>query len=184
VEKESKEVVKVMEHGEPKFIVLEGADGTGKSTLANEILSQSKGHLIHGSWNKDWNIRQYHEDMYEAAMLLLPYQTVIMDRWATSEEVYAEAFRGGRQYDSEEHIAQMMGEVMFDDPTQTIYVYCENDNVVANHKENMKIRQELFEDMSPVVREYEKYLGRTSLNWLRYDFTKVNMEDFVKELLK
>jgi hypothetical protein len=44
----------------------------------------------------------------------------------------------------------------------------------------MKTREEMFDDMSPVVREYEKYMGRTALNWHRYDFTKVDMDMFVK----
>jgi thymidylate kinase len=165
----------------PKLIVLEGADGTGKSTLAKEIAEQSKGHVLHGSWHKDWQIDEYHDDMYQAAEILLQHQTVVMDRWAPSEEVYSEAFRGGAEYSSDEYMRLLMGDKAL---SNTVFIYCENDNAVENHIENMKVREELFDDMSPVVREYEKYLGKTAINWIRYDFNKVNTKEFVEGILK
>lgn len=165
-----------------KLIILEGADGTGKSTLANEFLEQTKGHLIHGTWKPGWDIPEYHEDMYDAALGLLAYQAVIMDRWAVSEEVYANAYRGGAKYSSDDWMADTMGAAI--NSQDVVFIYCENENAVENHKENMKVREELFDDVEPIVREYEAYMARTAINWHRYDFNKVDMKEFVKEILK
>lgn len=167
-----------------KLYIIEGADGTGKSTLATELLEKTKGHLIHGTWNKDWSIPEYHRAMYESALTLLEYQDVILDRWAVSEEVYSNAFRNGSKYSADEWMSKAMGEDVLNDPNQTVFIYCENENAVENHKENLKIRNELFDDMSPVVREYNNYLGRTALNWIRYNFNNVDMKEFVKEITK
>ena len=42
----------------------------------------------------------------------------------------------------------------------------------------------MFNDISPAVKEYENYMSRTKLDWIKYDFTKVNMKKFVEELIK
>jgi len=167
-----------------RLYIIEGADGTGKSTLATELLEQTKGHLIHGTWNKDWSIPEYHKAMYESALTLLEYQDVILDRWAVSEEVYSNAFRGGAQYSADTWMEHVIGKEYMYDPELTKFIYCENENAVENHLENMKVREELFNDMSPVVREYQKYLGRTAINWVRYNFNNVDMKEFVKEITK
>ena len=164
-----------------RLYILEGADGTGKSTLAIELLEQTKGHLIHGTWKKDWDIRSYHSSMYENAIDLLKFQDVILDRWAVSEEVYSDAFRGGSRYSSDEYMMNCFNNISFENIR---FIYCENDNAVENHKNNLKIRKELFNDMSPVVIAYEKYLSKTKFNWIHYDWTKCDMKEFVKELIK
>lgn len=163
-----------------KLFILEGADGTGKSTLAREIQEATKGHLLHGSWKKDWDIPSYHADMFASAVTLLQYQPVIMDRWAVSEEVYANAYRGGAKYSSDEWMKDVFEE--FINPEDVVFIYCENENAVENHKENMKIREELFDDVAPIVSEYEKYMANTAIKWHRYDFNKVDMKEFVKEI--
>jgi thymidylate kinase len=163
-----------------RLYIIEGADGTGKTTLSNALLAETKGHLLHATFDKEWSIPEYHRALYESALTLLEYQDVILDRWSVSEEVYANAFRGGAQYSADEWMEHAMGKDVLNDPSQTVFIYCSNDSAIENHKENMKTREEMFDDMSPVVREYEKYMGRTALNWHRYDFTKVDMDMFVK----
>lgn len=165
-----------------RLYILEGADGTGKSTLANALLEKTKGHLLHGSWKKDWSIDQYHKVMISAAGRLMDYQDVIIDRWAVSENVYANAFRGGSKFFEADEFMEFMLQAC--DINDVAYIYCENENVVANHKENMKLRPEMFDDMQPVVEEYERYLGKTMLNWIRYDFNKVDMNKFVEEITR
>ena len=163
-----------------KLYILEGADGTGKSTLANALLEKTKGHLLHGSWHKDWDIAAYHTAMIAAAARLLEYQDVIIDRWAVSENVYANAFRGGSKYfNADDFMEFTLAACGIKNVT---FIYCENENVLENHKANSKIRKEMFDDMSPVVEEYNKYLEATKYKWNIYDFNKVNMDDFVKEI--
>lgn len=164
-----------------KLIIIEGADGTGKSTLARELQESTKGHLIHGSWNKNWDIPEYHQEMYAAALTLLEFQPVIIDRWAVSEEVYANAYRGGAKYSADEWMKQHMSPERFD---EAIFIYCENENAIANHEANKQVREELFDDVEPVVQAYEKYMANTAIRWHRYDFNKVDMKEFVREILQ
>lgn len=167
-----------------KLYILEGADGTGKTTLSQEILAQTKGHLLHCTWKKEWDIKEYFHQIHEAALVLLQYQDVVLDRWAVSDYVYANAYRGGATFEPDDFMLNTMGIATAVDKTMTRFIYCSNDKAVENHKENMKIREEMFDDMSPVVREYEKYMSETKLDWTRYDFTKVDMKEFVGELIK
>lgn len=163
-----------------RLFILEGADGTGKSTLAAALLEATKGHLLHGSWDKDWNISEYHTMMISSAKRLLEYQDVIIDRWAVSENVYANAFRGGSKYFDADDFMEFTLKAL--DVKNVTFIYCESENVIENHKNNSKIRKEMFEDMEPVVSEYQKYLETTRYKWNHYDFTKVDMNEFVKEI--
>ena len=97
-----------------------GENGTGKTTLANKIAEETKGHVLHCSYNKDWNIEQYHIDIMETAQKLVKYQDVVIDRWAMDEFVYGTVFRGGPSYDTSALI-----EKYHDD--NIVYIYCENE---------------------------------------------------------
>lgn len=167
-----------------KLFIVEGADGTGKSTLCNALLDATKGHLLHASYSDKWKIIDYHTMMYTTAFDLLSYQSVIFDRWAVSEQVYSNAFRHGSQYSADNFMMRLIGGPQYGiGITNVVFIYCSNDDVLENHKENVKSREEMFEDMSPVVKEYEKYLNETNINWLRYDFNKVDMNKFVEEIV-
>jgi len=161
-----------------RLYILEGADGTGKSTLANALLEKTKGHLLHGSWHKDWDIAQYHAAMINAAARLLDFQDVVIDRWAVSENVYANAFRGGSKYFNADEFMEFTMKAC--DIKDVTFIYCENENTIKNHKANMKLRSEMFDDMTPVVAEYEKYLESTKYKWNRYNFDKLDMNEFVE----
>jgi len=167
-----------------KLYILEGADGTGKTTLANEILKQTKGHMLHATFEKDWDIRQYHSEMFYSALTLMKYQDVILDRWAVSEEVYAEAYRGGRQYYADNFMINIISDSRMSNPEDIRFIYCSNKDTIINHEANKELRVEMFNDISPVVKEYERYIGRTIIDWINYDFTKDNMKEFVEELRK
>ena len=165
-----------------KLYIVEGADGTGKSTLCNAIREKTKGHLLHGSYKSDWNIKKYHGDMLESANLLFKYQSTIFDRWSVSEEVYSNAFRGGSNYSADDFMINMFADYGAINFSDVVFIYCENENTIKNHKENVKNRPEMFDDMTKVVHEYDKYLDTTNIKWNRYDFNKINMEEFVGEI--
>ena len=165
-----------------RLYILEGADGTGKTTLSQELLAETKGHLLHASFNPEWDIPKYHEDLFKAAIILLEHQDVILDRWAVSEEVYAEAYRGGSSCSADEYMTRLIGNDIVNQDLVKL-IYCTNNSIVDNHNKNKSIRDEMFDDILPVVREYERYMARTALDWIRYDFTKVDMKEFVRELI-
>lgn len=59
-----------------KIYIIEGPDGTGKTTLANEIAEQSKASIVHCSYDKDWDIKVHHKDMFKAAKLIAQWMPV------------------------------------------------------------------------------------------------------------
>lgn len=161
------------------LIILEGCDGSGKSTLAVEIAKQSNGIVIHATYNKNWNVYRYHEELYNHALQLEKIcGTVVMDRFCISEYVYGTIYRDGPSYDV--FAAQK-------DVTAT-WVFCTNENVGSNHETNKKKRYEMFTDkMDEVNGLFSKVVLRQVrdgvVDWKIYDYDKVSKEEFTKELL-
>lgn len=159
--------------------ILEGPDGVGKSTLAAAINERTKGHILHCTWKKEFNMQKYFRDILSVARKLDEYQDVVIDRWAPSELVYGEVFRGGASFDVHEYL----WEEGID--TKLKFIMCRNDNAVENHLKHKYERIEMFEDMSEVVKGFDKLrLDADFLDWIDYDYEKVDMNEFVKEITK
>jgi len=82
------------------FIILEGADGTGKTTLAKKLQEMFNWNYVHCSYNKDWDMPAYFtKKIYRAYLLMrktgLP---TIIDRLWISELIYAEIYREGSKW--------------------------------------------------------------------------------------
>lgn len=161
------------------IFLLEGVDGVGKSTLANEIAKQTKGHILHASYNPNWNIEAYHIDLIMSAGRLAVYQPVVIDRWAPSEFVYGSVFRGKPSYD----VTAILDE--FGDDLDMRFIYCRNDNAVKNHTKHLKERKEMFDDISQAILVFDEFIrqDKQKREWITYDYDKCNMQEFVKELL-
>lgn len=162
--------------------ILEGPDGVGKTTLARAIQDKTKGHLIHCSYDKSWDMEEYHTDIIDSAHDLSIYQDVILDRWAVSEYVYGTVFRKGPSYDTSYLIEQSIKDDM-------VWIYCKNENAVSNHLKNMNQRKEMFKSMEKVVEEFDEYIKYSSNNWIHipwitYDYDEVNLKDFVEEITR
>lgn len=157
--------------------ILEGPDGTGKTTLANEIAEQRKASIIHSYFDKSWNIKDHHKDMFKAAKIINKWRDVVLDRWAVSELIYGTVFRGGPGYDVYGYLWEMDIELQ-----DVIWIYTRNDNAVENHLKNMKERDEMFNDMSEVAKLYDEFIEKSDLNWITYDYDKVDMKEFVAKL--
>lgn len=161
------------------IFILEGPDGVGKSTLANEIAKQTKGHILHCSWKKEWDMQDYFKDIFQAALSVSKYQDIVIDRWAPSDWVYGNVFRDGPTSDTFKLIKEA------DATAQVKWIMCKNDNAVLNHLKNKELRQEKFEDMTDVVSNFMLFENDTpELNWIDYNFNKVNMQEFVEGLIK
>lgn len=157
--------------------ILEGPDGVGKSTLASTIYDETKGHILHCTWKKEFQMRNYFLDVMHTARLLSRYQDVIIDRWAPSEYVYGNVFRGGPSFD-------VLKFVEAHNSDDIRWIMCSNENVVENHKKHMAEREEMFDDMSKVAEGFQEFVKITPrLNWIEYDYDKVDMHKFVKELV-
>ena len=158
--------------------ILDGPDGVGKSTLANAIYEETKGHILHCTWKKEFVMKEYFADVLAVAKRLNKYQDVIIDRWAPSEQVYGDVFRGGPSFD----VHGYLWEEGLD--AELKFIICENQNAIENHLKNKETRVEMFETMEGVVEGFNKFVEDTDyLDWIHYDFTKVDMKEFVKELV-
>jgi len=130
--------------------ILEGVDGAGKTTLARAILDKTKGHYLHSTFNKYWDIKKYHEHILKSALELNNIQDVVIDRWAPSEHVYGTVFREKPAYAVRDFLWENEDKL-----TNVVWIYCRNDNAVKNHQKTLKQRQEMFDDMSKVIMEFD-----------------------------
>lgn len=157
--------------------ILEGPDGVGKSTLAAAIAEKTKGHVLHCSWNKDWNMEEYFEEVMEVAVELDRYQDVVIDRWAPSEWVYGNVFRGGEQFDVYDFVAQAQRE----NGANLTWVMCKHPLAVSNHLKHMELREEMFNDMTDVVANFSLFEVDSALPWVEYDYTKKPLKEWIDE---
>lgn len=157
--------------------VIEGGDGVGKSTLAKALSDRVKAITIHSSFDSSWPILYCHTKIIETAFNLDTMGiSVILDRWAPSEEVYGTVFREGPAYDTDKLI-----EVFRDKIT---WIFCRNDNAVENHRKNSKSRVEMFDDMTNISAMFDMYVQGSDLPWIEYDFNKTTIKDFLDEILQ
>lgn len=162
-----------------RIYVIEGVDGTGKTTLANKLAEKTKAHILHANYRDGLDVGAYHKTMMTAALTLNEFgDSVILDRWSPSEAVYAKIFRGGETYDTDK---MMMDAAAQADIT---WIYCYNENAVKNHELNKSSREEMYEDIEKVNEEYEIFISLSKLPWLRYNFNHVDVNDFVNWLVE
>jgi thymidylate kinase len=167
-----------------KIIYLTGPDGTGKTTLARTIQDLSKGSIVHASYRDGLNVEEYHNSLFQAALLIYEAgDTVVLDRWAVDEHIYGMVFRDGPSYDTSILIEEALREA------DITFVYCCNDNAVENHLKNSTKRKEMFKSMEKVVQEFDDYVQYTSNNWIHipwkiYDFDVDDVTEFAERLLK
>jgi hypothetical protein len=76
-------------------IILEGPDGTGKTTLANHLVDKYGAYYMHATWSPDLETRieSYLLHMLNVAQSIGNNQLVVIDRNWLSELVYTDVFR-------------------------------------------------------------------------------------------
>lgn len=135
------------------IIILEGPDGTGKTTLAKAICEKLGAKYLHLTYRWKDKIFDYHTAAIRFAAR--QKQPIVIDRWWPSEAVYASAFRGGSDWPMQgrmlDRVARKYG---------AIYVYCQGasgpEQVIANHAKLKATREEMYEDISGVAYLYHK----------------------------
>lgn len=77
------------------LIVIDGCDGTGKTTLAEAICNRFDGIYMHNTYRWPKKMPLYHTASLHRALKLSRERLVVIDRLWMSEAIYAGVYRGG-----------------------------------------------------------------------------------------
>jgi len=78
-------------------VLIEGADYSGKTTLAEALVERFNAYYLHGRiFRRMW---LYHVAMLRLALRMADTRLVVIDRHWLSELIYGEVYRGGPAYD-------------------------------------------------------------------------------------
>ena len=109
------------------IIILDGPDGTCKTTLAQELCKAFDARYLHRTYRWKDKIFDYHTAaMRFAARSKKP---IVIDRWWPSEAVYAKAYRGGSEWPLQ---GRMCARVAIN--YGAMYIYCLTDSVEATYQ--------------------------------------------------
>lgn len=117
------------------LIVLEGPDGSGKTTLAKALQEKLGGTYIHLTYRFKGRMFDYHTAAIEQCLRHLQTGPVILDRWWASEMVYARAFRGKTEFDMG---GRMLDRVGLKHGVQYVLCLPESRRDYASHHQNTK----------------------------------------------
>lgn len=136
------------------IIVLDGPDGSGKTTLAKNICEQYGAKYLHLTYRFPYNMDLYHLAAINFAEKHSQNGLVVIDRWWMSEIAYANAYRKGSRW-------PLMGNVLsrIANSNTLLYVLCIPENIrkhLDDYEALFNTREEMYKDISPVVIEYHK----------------------------
>ena len=173
------------------LIIVEGGDGTGKSTLAEALCQRMGAHYMHLTYRFRDRMDQYHTAALELALKRLAYQPVVLDRWWVSEQVYARAFRGQTKWP---YMGRMLDRVALKHGATYILCHSADKHVYLDSFEKLKgERAEMYDTMDKVYDCYDAWakLHDTHPNVIRYDrfqfsglFQKQAFENFVTNAME
>lgn len=137
------------------IILLEGPDGSGKTTLANRLIEKYGGVYIHAEYRFKNKMPQYHGAILHKAWELSKKQLVIIDRLHISEMIYAKVFRGGSPWPwmlkHFNRVLKMIG---------ACTILCIPRDVETGIKwfeQAKQERPEMYDDIRDVIQEYIHY---------------------------
>ena len=142
------------------IIILEGADCTGKTSLAKAL----GGVYVHNGLYEDvWTA---HLACVDEAVARCAEELVVIDRLFISEQVYGQVFRGGPAYDPEP-----LDEMLTKASALTVLCVRADQLRHLRHFDELKtLRRESFDDIARVVRLYADLsrgdLTKTGYTWL------------------
>ena len=139
------------------ILVLEGADCSGKTTLAKAILSHGDIAYLHLSYRYPTAMFQYQLAAVMRAVKEARHRPVVIDRLWMSEAVYAKVYRGGSPWPE---MGRMLDRIL--QRYGALYIMCVRDDTeehLRHFAETAKLRHEMYSDISGVVSEYHSLLN-------------------------
>jgi predicted HAD superfamily Cof-like phosphohydrolase len=143
------------------IIVLEGPDGTGKTSIAKMLVEKYGAMYIHHTWSPELEeqMEEYHMSSILKAKKDSLSRLVVIDRSWISEFIYADVFRQGTQYPN---LAEKAYKELKD--ANAIYIFClpyGNDSIEKYFKEYEILRTnrtEMYESMRECFLAYYSFV--------------------------
>jgi len=161
------------------IIVLEGPDGTGKTTLAAKLVDDYNAKYIHATWSPELEkgMDKYLLGNIHTAIAHSKDQLVILDRSWISEFVYSEVFRGGTNFPD---LAEQCYNLLNENNAQ--YIFCipyfaTSIDAYSAHFDKLKeSREEMYSTMDECFMAFHGFIfgqGEYKIN------TKDNKTNFI-----
>jgi len=163
------------------MIIIEGADCTGKTTLAKAICEYVHGQYFHCSYHESWNIEAYHRLILHTAGKLEELAKIpcVIDRWALSEAAYGLTYRGAASYDT---AALAKEAIKAYKPT---FILCRTDDAIGTHNRLKQERREMYKNIQPVLGAFDLLAQQGKHGtYILFDYQKHDLERFVEAFAK
>lgn len=137
------------------IVVLEGADGTGKTTLANKLVELYDGHYMHLTYRWPEKMFNYQLAALHRAVKISQHKLVVIDRHWVSENVYADIFRNGTKWPE---LGRLFDRIL--KRFGAVYIVCVRDSLTykdAFHKLKSE-RVEMYDDNEKMEKINKKYI--------------------------
>lgn len=140
------------------LILIEGPDGTGKSTLAAQFKRDFGAVVLHQRYRWKTRMFHYHTAVLRRAIKLVGQgKLVVLDRLWPSELVYGQVYRGGSPIPLE---GRFMDRVLL--KHAAFYIFCGGDPkvIAARHAKLKEQRDELYESkIEELARAYDQFVS-------------------------
>lgn len=154
------------------IIVIEGPDGVGKTSLAEAIVKDIGGKVVHLTYRYPNNMHQYHTAAMYHVIRAATKGPVVLDRWWASELVYANIYRGGSKWP---HMWRMLHRVAL--RFGFYYVWCDSESDLKKYNQRYNIlrgkREEMYDSgMDKVAQEFRDLCDGLIRHDAVHDITK------------
>jgi len=134
------------------IIVIDGCDGTGKTTLAKAICDKHDGVYIHNTYRWPTKMPLYHTAALHRALKLARTRLVVIDRLWMSEAIYAEVYRGGSPWP---HMGRMIDRIIR--KSGGLYILTQSPRGHSEKFEQLKSeREEMYDNVDKVRERFDQ----------------------------
>ena len=160
------------------LITLDGADATGKTTLAKRIVELFGGEYIHLTWSPELEevMHNYRTAAIHYAANLAKHTVVVLERPWLSHPIYSEVYRGGEMHD----YTSWRDLCQFDEDLSIISCPSSSAKWFKNYEQMVISRNELFskEDNRLMLDVFDKFAnsdnyGKVTDTTIHYDMFEV-----------